>query len=271
MQLKMIVMIMISMIVNLNTALAKNLDNVNSSTHFPNQSSRITGMEVQWYCAGITNGNTYYAAFSKDLTLTFSDYDPQEPELPPQSLNDPALEFPFTGNTAAYTPTVDGYYYFNIVIDDGDYGATESIGPFIIDTTAPTPVSITGLSNTQTNSIELTLDAADATEYCILKNNTNIGACSWESVPENRTAQSPTLDEGSNRIYAFFRDAAQNMNQDFIDVIYVVSKEDERQDDDVFVVPALNDWGMLVFVGFLMIFALRNIQLNIKHKKNWTF
>ncbi|ETR71201.1 MAG: hypothetical protein OMM_02668 [Candidatus Magnetoglobus multicellularis str. Araruama] len=180
-----------SIVTPFESAKAKDLDNVNSTTHFPNQTSKITGIEVQWYCASIAAGDKYFAAFSKNLTLTFSTYDPSTPELPSQSLNDPALEFTSGGSSTSYTASDDGFYYFNIVIDSvGNYGATKSIGPFIIDTTAPSPVSITGLSNTETNSIELTLEAADATEYCILKNSTNIGACSWESVPENRKTTS---------------------------------------------------------------------------------
>ncbi|MBF0450291.1 MAG: hypothetical protein HQK75_06290 [Candidatus Magnetomorum sp.] len=250
-----------SIVVHFETALAKDLDNLNSTTHFPNQISKITGIEVQWYCESIATGDKYYAAFSKNLTLTFAAYDPSDPELPSQSLNDPALAFSSTGNATSYTVSGDGFYYFNIVIDsEGNYGSTKSIGPFIIDTTAPSPVSVTGLSNTETNSIELTLESADATEYCILKNSTNIGACSWELLPENRKTTSPALDEGLNRIYAFFRDAAENMNQDFHDVTYTVSAE--KQNDNDVLVPTLNEWGMIILLGILMFFALRNIQLN---------
>ena len=251
-----------SIFVNLEAAPAKNLTNVNSS-HDENPTSNITYIEVQWNCASIVSGDTYYAAFSKDLTLTFSEYDPSDPELPSQSLNDPALEFPYSGDSTSYTATVDGIYYFNIVIDsDGEYGLTESIGPFIIDTTAPSLVSVTGVSDTETNSIELTLEAADATEYCILKNNTNTGSCSWNSIPANRVTQSPTLDEGTNTIYAFFRDSAGNMNQDFHEVTYTLIDEQTGEEEVVlFGVPTLNEWGMIIFMGFLMLYALKKIRL----------
>lgn len=104
----------------------------------------------------------------------------------------------------------DGTYYFHVAAVDieGDAGTTTSVGPFIIDTAAPTNTSATVSSETtSTLSITLTLGATNASQMNV--SNTSYGAGTWETYATSKS-WTLTTGEGQKTIYVQFRDSAGN-------------------------------------------------------------
>jgi hypothetical protein len=244
-------------------AFSKDINTLLSFSHVENQPSNTTTINVEW-TADTVEGDTYYAAFSRGMTYVFNDYNPSEPENVPGQVITPVQQFSYSTDNTSHSAETDDTYYFNIVIDsDGEYGATKSIGPFIIDTTAPSPVSVYGVTSTDSNSIELTLEPADADQVCILLNTTNTLSCDWDDIPENRKLVSPTLSEGNNQIYAFFKDAAGNSNQASHSVSCTLDEnETEQTDERVATIPTLGDFGQIMFMGFILLAAVYAIRQN---------
>jgi hypothetical protein len=244
-----------------NVAFAKDISTLNSYSHDENQRSNTTTISVQW-TAPTVSGDKYYAAFSKGITYVFDEYDPSEPEEVPDQVIPPAQHFSYSIDNTSHTVDTDGAYYFNIVIDsEGEYGTTAYIGPYIIDTTKPAPVNVTGVTETNSNSIQLTLEPADANQVCILLNTTNTSSCSWGEIPETRTLVSPTLSEGNNLIYAFFQDIAGNMNQASHNVSCSLdTSQQEQTGQKAVTIPILSIWGDIFFMGILVFGGLVIIQ-----------
>jgi len=238
-------------------AFSKDINTLLSFSHVENQPDNTTTINVEW-TASTTSGDKYFAAFSKGMTYVFNDYDPSEPENVPDHVLSPVQQFSDATDSTSQTVDTDGSYYFNIVIDsDGDYGATKSIGPFIIDTTEPSPVSVNGITSTDSNSIELTLEPADAEQVCILLNTTNILSCDWTNIPESRKLVSPALSSGNNQIYAFFKDVAGNTNQASHSVSCIIEENDTEQTTyKSVVVPTMNEWGQILTMGILILASL---------------
>ncbi|KPA18234.1 conserved hypothetical protein, secreted [Candidatus Magnetomorum sp. HK-1] len=257
-----------------NIAFSKDINTLLSFTHTENQPNNTQQINVEWTASSI-EGDFYYAAFSKGMTFVFSDesyeYDPSTPENVPDHVILPVQKINYTTNRTSYTVDTDGSYYFNIVIDsEGDYGATKTIGPFIIDTTEPSPVDIDGLTITNSNSIQLTLYPADADQVCILLNTTNTASCNWVDIPENRKLVSPTLSQGNNSIYAIYKDVAENINQASHNVTCIIEQMESTQSKEkIAVVPTLNEWGRLIFIGILLSVSIIILRKNHFSKYFW--
>ncbi|KPA08969.1 conserved hypothetical protein, secreted [Candidatus Magnetomorum sp. HK-1] len=247
----------------INFAFSKDITTLNSYSHDENQCSNTTTISVEWTAPSVS-GDKYYATFSKGITFVFDEYDPSDPEDVPEQVIPPARHFSHSIERTSHTVDSEGTYYFNIVIDsEGEYGATASIGPFIIDTTAPSPVNVYGVTETDSNSIELTLEPADADQVCILLNTTNTVSCSWGYIPENRKLISPTLSEGNNQIYAFFKDIAGNTNQASHNISCSFEEnEQEPTTQKAVSIPTLSEWGQILFLGILVLGALGVIHRN---------
>ncbi|MBF0450931.1 MAG: hypothetical protein HQK75_09535 [Candidatus Magnetomorum sp.] len=248
-----------------NIAFSKDISTLLSFSHVENQPDNTSTISIEWTAPTI-DGDFYYAAFSQGLTFVFSDesyeYDPSDPENVPDQVIPPVQKFNYTTTNTSFSAETDGRYYFNIVIDsDGDYGSTKTIGPFIIDTTAPSPVGVNGLTSTDSNSIELTLEPADAEQICVLLNTTNTAACNWDDIPENRTLVSPTLSEGNNQVYAFFKDVAGNINQASHSVSCSLTENESTQTTEKSVgIPTLDEWGRVLFMGILLFVSMHFIR-----------
>ena len=185
-------------------AYSKDIISLQSVNPYVNQPTSYSTISVEW-TASTEAGDTYYAAFSKGITFALHEYNPSDPENVPDYVITPVQKFSHSIDSTSLSFETDDAYYFNIIIDsEGEYGSTSSIGPFIIDTTKPAPVNVSGVTSTNSNSIELTLDPADADQVCILLNTTHTLSCDWGDIPENRQIISPTLSEGNNLVYAFF-------------------------------------------------------------------
>ena len=119
------------------------------------------------------------------------------------------------------------------------------------------------MTSTDSNSIELTLESADADQVCILLNTTNTLSCNWGDIPESRTLVSPTLSEGNNQIYAFFKDAAGNSNQASHSVICSLDEnEAEQATEKTATIPTLTEFGQIMFMGFILLVAVYSIRQN---------
>ncbi|KPA12991.1 conserved hypothetical protein, secreted [Candidatus Magnetomorum sp. HK-1] len=263
-----ITIIFLSVIIISNVAESQDIASLVSYSHTENQPDNNQSIEVEW-SKSASEGTYYYAAFSKDNTFEFSDedyeYDPSEPEEVPDHVILPVSKLSHAINESSQTFTTDGTYYFNIVIDeDGDYGQTKSIGPFIIDTSEPSPVNIEGVTSTTNNSIELTVEPADADQICTLLNTTNHETCNWQAVPESRTLISPTLSSGNNQIHILFKDMAGNMNQASHVVECNLSENEQVVNRRAVCVPALTHWGRILFFIVLLGYSF----LSIHKKKN---
>jgi hypothetical protein len=252
-----------------NVAESQDIATLVSYSHTENQPDNNQTIEVEW-SKSANEGTYYYAAFSKDNVFVFADedyeYDPSEAEEVPDHVITPVSKFSHEINESSQTFTTDGAYYFNIVIDDdGDYGETKSIGPFIIDTSEPSPVNVEGLTSTTNNSIELTLEPADADQICILLNTTNQETCNWQTIPESRTLISPTLSTGNNQIHVLFKDIAGNMNQASHNVECNLSEDEATESIHAVSVPTLNEWGKLLLFFILLGYSFIRIQRNKKY------
>jgi len=257
---KIILTIILLFFIN-SIALSKDINTLLSFSHVENQTSNTTTINVEWTASTI-EGDKIYAAFSKGMTFVFSDesydYDPSEPENVPNQVILPVQQLNHTADNTSHTVDTDSNYYFNIVIDsDGEYGSTKSIGPFIIDTTEPSPVNIYGVTSTNSTSIELTLEPADADQVCVLLNTTNTASCNWEDIPESRKLISPTLSEGDNQIYGFFKDIAGNTNQANHNVNCTIDSNNSEQKSEKLVnVPIFSIWGQILFMGIILFSAV---------------
>jgi hypothetical protein len=244
---------MIFLIIANNMAYSKDLISLQPINPLVNQPTHYTTISVEW-TASTEAGDSYYAAFSKGITYALNEYNPSAPENVPDHVITPVQQFSHAIDSTSLSFETDDAYYFNIIIDsEGEYGATSSIGPFVIDTTKPAPVNVSGVTSTDRNSIQLTIDPADANQVCILLNTTNILSCDWGDIPENRNIISPTLSEGNNLVYAFFKDLAGNTNQAIHSVKYApVDFIPEQTTVKVATIPTLSEWGLILLMGMLL-------------------
>jgi len=244
---------MICLIITSNMAYSKDIISLQPINPLVNQPTNYTTISVEW-TASTEEGDSFYAAFSKGITYALHEYNPSAPESVPDHVITPVQQFSHSIDSTSLSFETDDAYYFNIIIDsEGEYGATSSIGPFIIDTTKPAPVNVSGVTSTDRNSIQLTIDPDDANQVCILLNTTNTLSCDWDDIPENRTIISPTLSEGNNLVYAFFKDLAGNTNQAIHSVKYApVDFIPEQTTVKVATIPTLSEWGLILLMGILL-------------------
>jgi hypothetical protein len=244
---------MIVLIIASNMAYSKDIISLQPINPLVNQPTHYTTISVEW-TASTETGDTYYAAFSKGITYALNEYNPSAPENVPDHVITPVQQFSHAIDSTSLSFETDDAYYFNIIIDsEGEYGATSSIGPFVIDTTKPAPINVSGVTSTDRNSIQLTIDPADANQVCILLNTTNTLSCDWGDIPENRKIISPTLSEGNNLVYAFFKDLAGNTNQATHIVKYApVDFVPEQTTVKIATIPTLSEWGLILLMGMLL-------------------
>ncbi|CAN2042668.1 exported hypothetical protein [Candidatus Magnetomoraceae bacterium gMMP-15] len=180
------------------------IQNLYSTSHVSNQSSNNTEIEVEWEPAEYTPLAGYYTSFTSASQYTLTEINTAGLEL---------INYDITEDNGVLNN--DGIYYFHIaaVADDGEIGATSTIGPFIIDTVDPTNPSVSfPITTTTTRNVILTLFAGGAAQMFISNSNsyTSIADSEWE---DYTTSKEWTLTDGqgTKTVYAQFRDSAENI------------------------------------------------------------
>lgn len=184
------------------------VQNLRSTSHAPNEYSNDPTIETTWSApSDVTSTVYYYYVFNTSSSYTINAAVAWDNFLDSSTL---------TTALSENLSDKNGTYYFHIVatIEDGVdelFGETSTVGPFYIDTKAPTNASISAASTTNNQVVTLTLYADGATQMYL--SNSGYGQSgSWETYATTKQWEL-TDGYGTKTVYAQFRDAAQNSTQ----------------------------------------------------------
>jgi len=135
-------------------------------------------------------------------------------------------------------------------------GLTENYGSMKVDTVKPSGAYISGPSTTDTIDVTLSLGVNGATQMCI--SNVGYGSdCNWEPVASSKSWK--LLEgEGDKTVYVQYIDSAGNTSDASTlikyepDIIIIIPK--------VRKIPALSDCAKVIFIIFLITFAILHIK-----------
>jgi len=240
-----------------------------SSSHTENIPSMNNSITVEWSApSGLTPSFTegYYVSFSSPLKYTFTESDTASTI---RGVGEILKLNKSSGSTNSFNVIGEGIngtgiepYYFNIaVLDDMEIpftpGVTIHLGPYFIDTEAPKFPSISTPQTTSSSNIPITLGASGASLMCISESGYgNCGALEWKDYTTN-CYWSVSEGEGVKNIYVQFKDVAGNTSNAFSTTLYEIENTFSGAKDVVaYAIPALNEWGIFLFIILMITSAL---------------
>jgi len=172
-----------------------------------------------------------------------------------ESLNSSLLTIPI--DTSSYT---DVDIWFHIAAAKPNtippyipiIGSTSSLGPYRIDNVPPTTPMFTALTETNEPTVQLTnIGAVGATKMCYWLSG--FGSCNYENINTTATLTLPH-EKLTYLINVRFKDDAGNVSNTLSKIINYYTPPDG---DTVANVPALNEWGMIMFIGMLLLSSIK--------------
>ena len=159
-------------------------------------------------------------------------------------------------------PYEDNNYYLyiaaykDVFMQETQVGPTTKYGPLTVDTQSPNFVTVDGPSTTEESLITLTINSnEDLNEICI--SETGYGNCAWEELEASNYHY--TLSEYKDyKIYIQVKDVAGNMAQ--TNSPFMVTRITPPFETVTHTIPTLSQWGIIVFLSFLMIGGLYYIR-----------
>jgi len=246
----------LSLLISVANASEWELDSFYSTTHTPYIKSSESLLMVKWEAAENEDWSSFWCAFSESSPVTIDIfYDADYDNISARSLNSwenfwtRSLEISDDGNTP---------YYFNLSILDNNASLhpVPSIGPFYVDTEPPGNSRFTVSETTSSPNVILKdIGATDAVQFCI--SNSGFDVCTWENLTGTQRLWSVNNElNAQTTIYMQFKDDVGNISNVSRSTTYTITENDTDVILGVRAIPALMDWGILIFAFVLIVTAI---------------
>jgi hypothetical protein len=225
-----------------------------TSGHTTDEPSQITIIEMAWtnplnYTDGQLSG--YITVFNnqEDYSITTGSTIDRKWDISDPYENKNSVSYYFhIAAVASGTPNPGLYPNAPFL----EIGETKTAGPYIIDTIAPTNLSVSLPPTTTTQAVDINISATGAYVMCI--SNIDYGNCNWEDYTSQKTDWLLTGGDGIKQVYVQFRDKALNIsNAPIATCTYEEPVQPYQGTVICAAIPTLNEWGMIILAGLILL------------------
>ena len=198
--------------VNRDTTNPSTVADLSSSSHTASTWSIDTAIDVSWTASTDTDGSGVSA-----YSYLFDTTSDTTPNTTPDGTG-------ISTTSSAQSDSNSIYFHVGTIDNVGNWGSGSNLGPFYIDSTAPTSGSLSidsGATYAKSTSVTLGIDATDATSglyQMIISEDSGYSGASWETYS---TSKVYTLFSGNETktVYIKFKDNADNESTSSSDTI----------------------------------------------------